>query len=140
MLDQISVFVENKEGRLCAIMELLNEAKINIRAMTIADTTDFGIVRLIVNDTKKALLTLKEGGFTTNITGVIAFSIEDKFGSLYNVIKTFGDNGLNIEYSYSLMGKEQGRADIAVRVDDREKAMDILQKNGIKLITAEDVS
>lgn len=141
MLKQISVFVENKSGRLCAIMEVLNEAKINIRALSIADTTDFGIVRLIVNETEKTLEALKENNFTANITNVIGFTIEDQFGALYNVIKTFDDNKINIEYSYSLMGKNHGEADIVIRVEEseRERAIEILRKENIKLITAEDI-
>lgn len=139
MLEQISVFVENKSGRLCAIMETLNSAGVDIRALSIADTTDFGIVRLIVGDAAKALDALKQNNFTVNVASVIAFTIEDHYGALYNVIKTFTENELSIEYSYSLMGKKQGEADIVVRVDDSEKAAEILTANGIRLISASDV-
>ncbi len=135
MLKQISIFVENKSGRLCAIMEVLNNAKIDIRALSIADTTDFGIVRLIVNDTDKALQALRENNFTANVTDVIGFTIEDHFGALYNIVKTFTDNQLNIEYSYSLMGKNQGEADIVARVDNSDKAISILKASGVKLIS-----
>ncbi|MCL1824168.1 MAG: hypothetical protein FWG44_08200 [Oscillospiraceae bacterium] len=139
MLQQISTFVENKSGRLCAVMKALNEAKINIRALSIADTTDFGIVRLIVDDTEKALGALKEQGFTATVTEVIGFKIEDHFGAMFGVVNLFSDEGINIEYSYSLMGKNQGEADIVVRVTEKEKATEILTKNNIKLITANDV-
>ena len=139
MLQQISTFVENKSGRLCAVMKALNEAKINIRALSIADTTDFGIVRLIVDDTEKALGALKEQGFTATVTEVIGFKIEDHFGAMYNVVNLFAENDISIEYSYSLMGKNQGEADIVVRVTEKEKATEILTKNNIKLITANDV-
>jgi len=139
MLNQISVFVENKSGRLCAIMEVLNNTKINVRALSIADTTDFGIVRLIVDDSDKALTALKENNFTSTVTEVIGFNIEDHFGAMYEVVKIFSDNGINIEYSYSLMGKSQGEADIIVRVGQKDKAIELLQKHNIKIITERDI-
>jgi len=143
MLQQISVFVENKAGRLCAIVEALNEAKINIRAMNIADTVDYGIVRLVVNDTENAVKTLQGKNFTAKVFDVIAFTIPDRFGALYEVIKLLGDNGINIEYSYSLMGKNQSEAGIVVYVKDAEKTAEaniILKEAGVKLITPEDVA
>ncbi|MCL2697400.1 MAG: hypothetical protein FWE74_04895 [Oscillospiraceae bacterium] len=142
MLQQISVFVENKSGRLCAIVEVLNKARINIRAMNIADTADYGIVRLIVNDTGNALKALSAGNFTAKVFDVIAFTIPDKFGALYEVIKLLGDNGINIEYSYSLIGKNQSEAGIAVYIKDAQKAAEagkILKKAGVNLITPEDL-
>lgn len=139
MLKQISVFVENKSGRLCAIMETLDRAGIDIRAMSIADTTDFGIVRLIVSDADKALTALKADSFTAKSAEVIGFTIQDHSGALYEVVKAFDEQGLNIEYSYSLMGKNQGEADIVVRATDNEKAAALLREKGIRLISAEDV-
>ncbi|MDR0222384.1 MAG: hypothetical protein LBI38_02460 [Oscillospiraceae bacterium] len=138
MLKQISIFVENKAGRLCAVMETLAAAKIDVRAMTIADTSEFGIVRLIVNDAEKAAGALRENNFTAKITEVIAFTIPDHFGALYDVIKLLGENGVNIEYSYSLMGKNQSEADIVVKVGDAEKAGKILSGAGVKLISPND--
>ncbi|MDR0197939.1 MAG: hypothetical protein LBI36_06970 [Oscillospiraceae bacterium] len=139
MLKQISIFVENKSGRLCAVMETLAEAKIDVRAMTIADTAEFGIVRLIVNDAEKAANALKENSFTVKVTEVIAFTIPDHFGALYDVIKLLGENGINIEYSYSLMGKNQKEADIVIKVADAKRAGEILAGAGVKLIEIEDV-
>lgn len=139
MLDQISIFVENKPGRLAAIMEVLNNAAIDIRAFTIADTTDFGIVRLIASDTKKAISALKENGFTAKHTLVIGFTIPDYPGAMNEVISILQKNEINIEYSYSLMGKRENQADIAIRVQDNEKAEAVLKAAGIKLISTDDV-
>lgn len=139
MLDQISIFVENKPGRLAAIMEVLNNAKIDIRAFTIADTTDFGIVRIIVNDTDKAIATLKDNGFTAKHTKVIGFTIPDHPGAMNEVISILQKNSINIEYSYSLMGKKANEADIAIRVQDNDKAQSVLSGAGIKLIDTADV-
>ncbi|MDR1754272.1 MAG: hypothetical protein LBR74_05130 [Eubacterium sp.] len=139
MLKQISVFVENKAGRLCAIMETLNGADIDVRSLNIADTTDFGIVRIIVNNTDKALNALRENSFTSKVTEVVGFTIEDHAGALYDVIKAFDQNQLNIEYSYSMMGKKLGEADIIVRTDDNEKAAELLKSKGISIISIGDI-
>jgi hypothetical protein len=138
MLKQISIFVENKPGRVCAIMEALAEARIDIRAMTIADTAEFGIVRLIVNDAEKAAAVLRAGDFTARISEVIGISIPDQFGALYDVVKLLGENDINIEYSYSLMGKSHAEADIVIKVKNAEKAMEILNGAGVKLIALGD--
>ncbi|MCL2633140.1 MAG: hypothetical protein FWD34_01355 [Oscillospiraceae bacterium] len=139
MLQQISVFVENKSGRLYAVMETLSKATVDIRAMTIADTSDFGIVRLIVNDADKALQALNAENFTVKVTDVIGFTIPDKFGALCDVVRVLGEKDINIEYSYSLMGKEKGEADIVIRVNDTQKAEEILTGAGVKLISISDI-
>ena len=137
-IDQISVFVENKKGRLAGIMEVLNKAGIDIRAMTIADTADFGILRMIVDDTDKALEALKADG-TAAVTKVIAFTIPDVSGALYNVMGKINACGINVEYMYSVMGKVAGRADIVIRVEDVEKASKVLIDNGVTLIEKKDL-
>ena len=139
MLDQISIFVENKPGRLAAIVDVLHSGEIDIRAFTIADTTDFGIVRVIVNDTEKALKSLKEGGFTAKLTKVIGFTIDDRPGAMYDVISALQAAERNIEYSYSLMGKRENQADIAIRVGDNEKTEQVLREKGFHLIDTKDV-
>ena len=135
-IDQISVFVENKKGRLAGIMEVLNKAG---RAMTIADTADFGILRMIVDDTDKALEALKDDGCTAAVTKVIAFTIPDVSGALYNVMGKINACGINVEYMYSVMGKVAGRADIVIRVEDVEKASKVLIDNGVTLIEKKDL-
>ncbi|GHV45985.1 amino acid-binding protein [Clostridia bacterium] len=141
MVDQISVFVENKGGRLSAVMETLYKADVNIRALSIADTSDFGLIRLIVTDTEKAVSALLAADFTVKVTSVICVSIPDKPGSLFNVIGAFSAAGISIEYSYSFMGKHAKQADIALRVDEqhREAAIELLKKNGSQLVTAADI-
>lgn len=139
MLKQISVFVENKPGRLATIMEVLNDAQIDLRALSIADTSDFGIVRIIAGDTDKALKALKDFGSTATVTEVIGFTISDHAGALFEVVKAFRDNEINLEYSYSLMGKRLGEADIVIRVENNEKAAKVLTDKGIKLITDNNV-
>ncbi len=139
MLDQISVFVENKTGRLASIMEILNRNKIDIRALTIADTTDFGIVRIVVNGTEKALEALRSSGCTATVTKVIGFTIPDYSGALFEVINAFEEAGINIEYCYSLMGKKEGQADIVVRVENNDEAIKLLSSKNIKLISTEDI-
>ena len=128
-IDQISVFVENKKGRLAGIMEVLNKAGIDIRAMTIADTADFGILRMIVDDTDKALEALKADGCTAAVTKVIAFTIPDVSGALYNVMGKINACGIKVA----------GRADIVIRVEDVEKASKVLIDNGVTLIEKKDL-
>lgn len=139
LIDQISVFVENKQGRLADVMKVLHNSSIDIRAMTIADTTDFGIMRLIVDDTEKAIAALKSDGCTAAVTKVIAFTIPDVSGSLYKVMDIINDNGINIDYLYSVMGKTAGRADIVIRVEDNDQAIKVLTDNGIQLISGDEL-
>ena len=135
MLKQISIFVENKPGRVCAIMETLADAQIDIRAMTIADTAEFGIVRLIVNDADAAASALRARDFTARVSEVIAFTIPDRFGALYDVVRLLSENDINIEYSYSLMAKNHADADIVIKVRNADKAVGLLEDAGVKLIT-----
>ena len=139
MLDQISIFVENKQGRLAAIMDVLHNAQVDIRAYTNADTTDFGSGRIVANDTEKARKSLKDGGFTAKVTQIIGFTIEDIPSAMYKVISALQEAKINIEYSYSLMGKRANQADIAIRVDDNEKTEQVLREKGIKLISTSDI-
>ncbi len=140
MLEQISVFIENKTGRLAYVMEILNNNKVDVRAITIADTTDFGIIRIIVKDAAGTLAILKENGCTATITKVVGFTVPDNSGALYEVIDAFEEAGINVEYCYSLMCRKEGQADIAVRVDNNDKAVEVLSAKSIKLLSAEDIA
>lgn len=140
MLEQISVFIENKTGRLASVMGVLKENNIDIRAITIADTTDFGIIRIVVKDAVSALATLKDNGCTATKTKVIGFTIPDYSGALFDVIAAFEDAGINVEYCYSLMCKREGQADIVVRVDNNDKAIEVLTSKKIKLLSPEDIA
>lgn len=139
LINQISIFVENKTGRLAAVMKVLNKNNIDIRAMTIADTTDFGILRIIVNDSEKALSVLKAENCTATVTKVIAFTIPDVSGALYEVMDILNDNDINVEYLYSVMGKNAGRADIVIRVEDNDRAIKILSDNKVNLISCNEL-
>ena len=133
-IQQISVFVENKPGRLADITAVLAEGGIGIRAFSIADTTDFGILRLIVSDTEKAAQVLKAAGVAVSITEVVGISIPDVTGSFANVVKVLADAGENVEYAYAFLTPEAGHAYVIVRVDDNEKASAVLKANGISVI------
>jgi hypothetical protein len=130
MIKQISVFVENKPGRLAAVTEVLKQNNINIRAFTIADAGDFGIIRMVVDKTEEAYQALREAGFTVRMTNVLAVEVEDKPGSLHNIAKALGDAGVNIDYVYAFTSEEH-KALIIFRVDDNEKAKKILENLGV---------
>ncbi len=140
MLKQISIFIENKTGRLAYVMEILKNNEVDIRALTIADSTDFGIIRIVVKDSDKTLAILKENDCTATVTKVIGFTIPDYAGSMFDVIDAFEEAGINVEYCYSLMCKRPGEADIVVRVDDNDKAVKLLEDKNIKLLNPEDIA
>ena len=133
-IQQISVFVENKPGRLADITRFLAEGGIGIRAFYIADTTDFGILRLIVSNTQKAADVLKAQGVAVSITEVVGISIPDVTGSFANVVKVLADAGENVEYAYAFLTPEAGHAYVIVRVDDNAKAIEVLKANDISVI------
>lgn len=133
-IKQISVFVENKPGRLADITGFLAEGGISIRAFSIADTTDFGILRLIVSDTNQAAQVLKAAGVAVSITDVVGISVPDVTGSFSKVVKVLADAGENVEYAYAFLTPEAGHAYVIVRVDDNEKAEAVLNNNGIEVL------
>lgn len=131
---QISVFLENKSGRLAEVTMLLGKGGVNLRAITIADTADFGILRLIVDDQDKALKLLRDAGFTAKVTEVYAIEIEDKPGGLARVMQIFEENNLNIEYLYATLEKNKDNAIIIFRVEDLEQARQIIEENGLRTL------
>ncbi len=134
MAKQISIFLENKAGRLSAVTRTLGEAGINIRALSIADTSDFGILRIIVNDPDKAYRILKESGFTVSETEVIAVQVPDTPGSLANVLEQMAEENLNIEYLYAFIGTNADDALVIFKVEDIDKAKEAFKRKGIKFI------
>lgn len=136
---QISVFVENKPGRLAEITGFLAEGGVSIRAFSIADTTDFGILRLIVSDTQKAAEVLKAAGVAVSITEVVGISIPDVTGAFAKVVKVLADAGENVEYAYAFLTPEAGHAYVIVRVDDNAGATAVLQGNGITVIDEDSI-
>lgn len=137
---QISIFVENKPGKLAELTEYLNQSRIDMRALSIAEAQDFGIVRIIVDDAYKTSCVLKEAGYVASITPVVAIEMPDEPGSLFCILKILGDGGVNLEYMYAFLTRKQSTAYMVLRVEDNEKAIEILSKNGIHTICQEALS
>lgn len=132
-IEQLSVFVENEPGALLGKVKDLADAKINIRAMSIADTKDFGILRLIVSDTAKAKEILSEDSIVT-VTEVIAAEMSDEAGALSKILSAFGNEGINIEYMYAFTASTELGAYVVLRVDDNKTAERVLKSNGISVL------
>ncbi len=133
-VDQLSIFLENRAGRLAEVTRLLSEAKVNIRALSLADTSDFGILRLIVSDFEKAKETLKQNGFTVGRTSVVAVEVTDRPGGLHNILEILRDSKINVEYMYAFVQQSGSNAVIIFRFDRTDQAIEILQKNDIPII------
>ena len=132
-ISQISVFLENTTGRLCEVTQTLARADINLRAISIADTADFGILRLIVDKTDEAVSALTAAGFTTRQTTVAAVEITDKPGSLASLMALFQKSGINIEYLYASLEGSDGKAVVIFKLENHEKGSEILEKSGLTL-------
>ncbi len=130
---QISVFLENRSGRLAKIASALGNAGINIRAMSLADTSDFGILRLVVTDADKAAAILKDHGFTVRISHVVAAMLPDVPGALGNLLTLMEHAGLNVEYMYAFIQTSE-EAVLIFRFDDLEKAIDVMVENDIMIL------
>jgi hypothetical protein len=131
---QISVFLENRSGRLAKIATALGHAGINIRAMSLADTSDFGILRLVVTDADKAVDILKDHGFTVRVSHVVAAVIPDIPGALGNLLSILEHAGLNVEYMYAFIQKSMEEAILIFRFDDLDKALDVLLENDVTIL------
>lgn len=138
-IEQLSVFVENKKGRLAKITEMLAGAGIDIRALSIADTADYGILRLIVDNPEKALETLKAKDVSVNITRVIGISVEDVPGAFARALRCLEDGDVQIEYAYAFITRETGKAYVILRVDDRAKAVLLLGEAGVRIISQKEI-
>ncbi len=133
---QISVFVENKKGGLYEVTSVLNNAGVDIRALSIADTTDYGILRLIVSDCEKALEALKADGIIASVTDVLGIEVADTPGGFSEAVKVLSDADITIEYAYAFITRHEGSACVIIRVEDNAKAANVLGKAGISLIEA----
>ena len=131
---QLSVFVENKKGSLHEITDELAKAGIDLRSMCIADTSDYGIVRIIADDPVKAQKVLTEAGHAANIRTVTAFAVPDQPGGLAKVLSLLESRGVNIEYLYALVTTATDKAYAVMRTDESEIAESILRSNGIELL------
>lgn len=139
MAKQISVFLENKSGRLAHVTRVLGDAGINIRALSIADTSDFGILRLIVSDPVKAYKILREAGFTVSETEVIAVRMPDSPGGLASVLDQMSEENFNIEYLYAFLGMTGGDALVVFKVEDIAKAKEAFAAKGIEFLEEQEL-
>lgn len=137
---QLSVFVENKPGKLAEFTDVLSNNNIDMRALSIAETPDFGILRVIVDDAYRASTVLRDAGYILSITKVLAVAIPDEPGSFYKIIKLMGDNGINIEYTYAFTTSKKNLAMMVFRVQDNEKAIEALTKNGVTPLCQDDLN
>ncbi len=138
-ISQLSIFVENKQGTIAGITESLAAAGISIRALSVADTQEFGILRLIVSDIDKAKAVLSDNNCVVSVTKVIGIEIPDTPGGLSKVLRVIADNGINVEYLYAFITVAGENAYVVLRVEDNENAARIMEKNGIKLISQHDI-
>lgn len=136
-VEQISIFIENKSGRLAEITRILGDAGINIRALSLADTSDFGILRLIVNDVETAKAVLKEKGFTVSKTEVVAVEVPDRPGGLSSLLQTLDADQINVEYMYAFVERCGGNAVIIFRFDETDKAIGTLKDSGFTILEGE---
>lgn len=140
MVKQISVFLENKTGRLAEATRAVGKAGVNIRALSVADTSDFGVLRFICDNTANAIIALKEAGFTATATEVVAAEVPDKPGGLADLLDVLGAKSINVEYMYAFFKKSHHNAVMILKVEDRMKTMDALEAGKIKILSAEDLS
>jgi len=138
-VSQLSVFIENKSGRLADVTRALADANINIRALSIADTIDYGLLRLIVNDPISAKRVLADAAFTVTLTEVLAVEVPDRPGGLAGIIDILAQAGLNIEYMYAFVGKSGENAIVIFRIERVDEAIRILQEKGVRILTGDEV-
>jgi len=136
-VEQISVFLENKAGRLEEVTSILAEANINIRALSLADTSDFGILRLIVNDNNKAKEELKKAGFAVAKTEVVAVEVSDQPGGLHHILRILKKASVNVEYMYAFVQQNGAHAVLIFRFDNLGEALRILKDNDVRVIKGE---
>lgn len=137
IIKQLTVFLENKSGRLSEVTRVLGENDINISALSIADTSEYGLLRLIVNDGEKATQLLKDNGFSVNLTDVICLNVKHTPGTLHQAIKTLSEGGVDIEYMYAYAVGDN--AAVIMKVSDPKEAIYILTKNNIDLLKVEEM-
>lgn len=137
---QISVFLENQPGKLAEFTDVLSANNINMRALSLAEREDFGIVKIIVDDVYNASTVLREADYVLSITKVLAVEIPDEPGALAKILHVFGENGVNVEYMYAFTTRKLGVAHMIFRVSDNQKAVEILSEHGFKLICQDELA
>ena len=136
MIKQITLFAENKPGRLTSATRILSENGVNIRAFTIADTGEFGIIRFVVDNADTAVMYLRKAGFTASETQVIGVAMPDEPGALYEISRTLSDNNINVEYAYAYTSSVPHKAVLIVQASDLDAAARLLSERGFHLITS----
>jgi len=136
-LKQLSIFLENAPGRLYEATHALGEAGINLRSLSISDSTDFGVLRVLVSDVAKARRVIMERQMPARIDDVVAVEIADVPGALAKVLRPFQEKRVNVEYMYALAGASSGKAVMVFRFSDNDKAIDILRGNKVRILDAE---
>lgn len=136
---QISIFLENKSGRLAEVTSILGDSNIDISALSIADTTDYGILRLIVNKPDKAEEVLRSNGLTMSVTNVIAIGVKDEPGGLAGALRALESGGIEIEYMYAFVCKKEEEAMVIIKTGAPEKAVELLKNNGISVLSSDEV-
>lgn len=136
-VEQLSIFIENKSGRLAEITRILGDIGVNIRALSLADTSDFGILRLIVDNVEAARTVLKERGFTVNKTEVVAVEVPDSPGGLSTILQALDREETNVEYMYAFVERSGGNAVIIFRFDDADRAIEVLKNNQFNMLSGE---
>ena len=136
---QVSIFVENKEGRIKKAIETISKEDINIRALSIADTTKYGILRLIVSDNEKAIAALEKAGFIVKENEVIILAVPDEPNGLNSTLAVFDEKGINLEYLYAFVSSKSDEAIVVMRLENMEKAIDALNENNVKILDENDI-
>ena len=139
MATQISVFIENKEGRIKKAINTLSEAKVNIRALSVGDTAKYGILRLIVSDNETAIKSLEADGFIVKESEVVVAVVPDKPNGLNSTLSILDDADINLEYIYAFVSSQPNEAIVAMKVEDTEKAIKVFEKNNAKILKKEDL-
>jgi len=132
--EQISIFLENKSGRLAEVTRILAENQVNIRALALADTSDFGVLRLIVDNNEKAKTALKASGFTVGMTNVVAVEVPDRPGGLHNILEILRNGNVNVEYMYAFVQQSGNNAVMIFRFDNTDEALKLLTASGLTVI------
>ncbi len=139
IIKQLSVFVENKLGRMAEITAVIGDAGVDIRALSIADTSDFGILRLIVDKPDVAMEALKQAGITVSLTDVIAVGIEDKPGAFAKAIKIMSDASIGIEYMYAFISRSDSQAFVIMRIETPDKGIEVMKQHNIRLLSKDEI-
>jgi len=138
-IKQLSIFVENKFGRLEAIVDTLSKNNINIRALSLADTENYGVLRVIVDDAEKAKKALNDVGVIAKLTDVVAVYLDDRSGGLASVLSVLKDAKISIEYMYAFLGRTEGKALMVLKAEDEKATEEVLLKNNIPMASQEDI-